>query len=326
LNRVQIETNNDKIWNVQKITFELLKAAQKGPVIIDLLHEGPCCQHIGLTELLNQICEFLNVSKTHFSINTSNQISSSSYTERRTPFVELATAKKYCHKIFFDSTLEKRFGIFIGRSNVSRLNLASYLHKYHRNLTEMTFHYDHNDDFHQNNFGLEQFLEKYWDDRHRVFEFIEYLPIRSEQFSYPILWNQKGFDLDAQYKKIFCDIVCETVSSGDSFFITEKTLRCIANCRPFIINGPRHVLTNLKKLGFETFDRWWDEGYDSDPDDARISGIIGNIDWIAKQSDDTIIQWFKEMNPVLQHNVQVLTQLHDTDITKNNFYYESRSE
>jgi hypothetical protein len=321
-NSVDVVSSNGKIWDLPKTIFDLQSAARKGPVNINLLYEGPCCVDIGLEYILDQICDLLQVDIDHFVIFTSNQLSSSKYLQYRTSFVELETAQYHCRQNFFSSTLEKRFGLFIGRSNYERLRIASYLHKHYQSQTEMTFHYDPHSEFHRNNFGLEMAIEKSWDDRHQVFDFLNYVPLKNEAHTYPILWDQKGFDLDSQYSKIFCDIVCETYTTGRSFFITEKTFRCIANHRPFIIYGPRYFLKNLKKLGFNTFDSWWDEGYDSDAEDAKYQSIIGNVNWIAEQSHSTIRQWFNEMTPILKHNVRTLQNLTHSQILKTVFYYD----
>lgn len=314
-------TANGKIWNLDQVTFDLISAARRGKVSIDLAFEGPCCQDIGLDQLLDKICNFLSLDPNHFEIYTSNQLPSSKYREKRNGFVELEHAKKFCNTVR-QSSLEKRFGMFIGRSNASRLGIASHLYQQHKKQTEMSFHYDPADDYHRSNFGLELFLEKNWDHRHKVFEFLDHVPITYDAQTYPILWNQKAFDLDSQYQKLFCEIVCETYTSGKTFFVTEKTMRCIAFKRPFVVHGPKYFLYNLKLLGFQTFDAWWDELYDSDSDDARYGGLLNNIDWIGSQSHDTIKQWYDEMKPVLEHNCRVLKNLTNQQILKTTFHYD----
>ena len=34
---------------------------------------------------------------------------------------------------------------------------------------------------------------------------------------------------------------------------------------PFIVQGSQWFLHRLRDMGFQTFDRWWDEGYSEDP-------------------------------------------------------------
>ena len=156
-----------------------------------------------------------------------------------------------------------------------------------------------------------------YEDRQEVFQFIDALPLHLDQkLVYPITvfnkvssWNLLNF-----YQHFFCEIVCETYFSGQTFFMTEKIIRPIFAKRPFLIQGPTNYLKNLQALGFKTFSAWWDEGYDQDPPDARYSTFKYNIDYIASQSENTIKQWYLEMQPVLEHNYNVLQTLTDQQI------------
>lgn len=314
-------TSNEIVWNSDQITFDLISAAKNGTVDIDLAYEGPCCQNVGLDSILDNIAQLLSLGPDHFVIHTSNQLPSSRYVEKRYGLVELSRAKQFCNTVG-SWNFEKRFGLFIGRSNPIRLGIAGYLYTEHKDQTEMSFHYDPTDDFHRNNFGLEILLEKYWDHRHRVFKFLDHVPITYDKQTYPILWNQAAFDLSKQYQSLFCEIICETFTSGKTFFLTEKTMRCIAFKRPFIVHGPKYFLHNLKMLGFQTFSDWWDESYDQDTDYSRYGSILHNVDWIASQSQNTIKRWYQEMQPVLEHNCRVLANLTNQEILKTSFYYE----
>lgn len=307
---IQIVTSDSVIWDREKVVFDLINAAQHGPVILHLLYEGPDCIEAGIDKVLDQVSALLQLPRTHFLINTSNQLASSAYPEQRSKFVELDLAKQLATSVApINSTLQHRFGMFIGRSNWQRLGIAAYLHTKYRSLASMTFHYNPELDYHRSNFGLEEFVQRNWDHREYVYEFLKHVPITHDEQSYPILWKTHGFGLTEQYKNIFVEIVCETFFSGRTFFITEKTLRCIINRRPFLVQGPKHYLKNLQLLGFKTFDNWWSESYDSDHADARYLTFCNQIDWIATQSSHTIEQWYKEMQPTLEHNIQCLQQL-----------------
>ncbi len=320
---VKILTSDGVIWNRDQVIIDLITAANHGNVVVDLLHEGPCCDTLGLDHMLDKVVASTGIDRSNVTILTSNQISSSTYQEKRLGFVELQLAKEIGIKHqFMPSTLNKLFGIFVGRSNWARLGLASYVFTKYNTQTNMTFHYDPKLDFFKENFGIEQLLVKQWNQCHDVIEFLEHLPIKNSNETYPILWNKAAFNLNDQYQDIFCEIVCETFFSGRVFFFTEKLMRCIINQRPFIVQGPQYFLSNLKKLGFKTFDQWWDEGYSDDCPDAMFNSIRQNIDWIAEQSWDTIENWYIEMQPVLEHNFHTLMNLQNSKIisTKFNFY------
>lgn len=321
--KIKVATSDCKIWNKQQLIFQIISAAQNGPLVLDLLYEGPDCNQVGIDSILDDVCNLLQVDSSHFLIQTSNQISSSRYTEQRTPFVELEFYKNLAKNLKAQPAKPcYKFGLFIGRSNWQRLGLAAHLMQHYRDQTLIRFHYDNKDDFHQSNFGLEQLIQKNWDKRHEVMAVLDLLPMVQEKENYPILWNTRAFDLHKQYLQILVDIVCETYFTGRTFFITEKTLRNFVFKRPFIIQGPKHFLTNLKKLGFQTFDTWWDEGYDQDADDARLQSICNNIDWIGQQTDSTLIQWHNEMQPVLEHNFDTFLNLTNKQILTTTFCYD----
>lgn len=318
MNIVKIITCDSKIWNVEQVILDITQASFKGPVVIDLLHEGPCNQSINLDHLLNSVTD-LKVQ----SIQTANQIQSSSFPETRFSFVELNMARKKAETtVPSTSSLEKRFAMFISRSNWQRLGLASYLWKHYKDTALITYHYDGTLDYHKENFGLETLLQKHWNTRHAVYEFLEQLPITLDHQTYPILWNQRAFDLDNHYNQIFCELVCETFFTGKTFMMTEKTMRPIIQRRPFVVQGPKFYLENLKALGFKTFDTWWDESYDIDGPDGQFESIRWTIDYIGKQSPEIISDWYNQMQPVLEHNAKVLSQLTDQQVTTTQFKSE----
>ena len=318
MNSVTCVVSDSKIWNLDQFIVDLATAAQSGPVVIDMLHEGPCNQSINLDHLLTSIPE-LKVQ----SIQTANQIQSSSFPETRFSFVELNMARKKAETtVPSTSLLEKRFAMFISRSNWQRLGLASYLWNHYKDTALITYHYDSAIDYHRENFGLETLLQKHWNTRHAVYEFLEQLPITLDHQTYPILWNQRAFELDDCYKQIFCELVCETFFTGKTFMMTEKTMRPIIQRRPFVVQGPKFYLENLKALGFKTFDTWWDESYDMDGSDGQFESIRWTIDYIGKQSPETIRDWYNQMQPVLEHNAKVLYELSDHQVVTTRFKSE----
>jgi hypothetical protein len=248
-------------------------------------------------------------------------VGSSQFREKRTLFTELQFVQQKAKNIVkLPSTLEKKFGLFIGRSNWIRLSLASYIDHHYHDMSIITYHYDPQSDYHMANFGLEELLNKSWNDSDLILNFLKKLPLTEKTLEYPICWNAGALELDEYYQKLFCDVVCETYYSGNVFFMTEKTMRAIANRRPFLIQGPKFFLKNLTRLGFQTFDSWWDEGYDEDPWDFKHLALRQNIDFIAKQSQSTVQQWYDEMSPILDHNYNTLLELTANKILKTEFY------
>ena len=102
------------------------------------------------------------------------------------------------------------------------------------------------------------------------------------------------------YTNAFVEIVHET--DINSFFITEKTIRPILFKKPFIIMGCQGYMEGMKKLGFETFDRWLDERYDQAEGKHRYDSILRRIDQIGSMSYESCTQMNLEMQEVIEHN------------------------
>lgn len=85
-------------------------------------------------------------------------------------------------------------------------------------------------------------------------------------------------------------------------FPTEKIFRDIYLKRPFMVVGPRGFLVELAKMGYATFNYFWDESYDLQQSLAdRIEGVTGNLHLLSKikkKIKDNPVH----MDTILQHN------------------------
>jgi hypothetical protein len=106
------------------------------------------------------------------------------------------------------------------------------------------------------------------------------------------------------YQDIAVDIICETRIIGNIFFATEKLWRCMVAGRPFIAMAAQHYLKNLHRLGFKTFNDFWDEGYDDYDPANRIREIEKLIQHLAHKPIREMQAMLMEMKPILDHNLQ----------------------
>lgn len=120
----------------------------------------------------------------------------------------------------------------------------------------------------------------------------------------------KTKNLVDSYGECFCAIVTETIYESDLGYISEKTTCAISARLPFIIVGGPNSLDYFKKLGFKTFDRWWDESYDQELNHStRLLKIFNLIDKIGNTPIDELKQIYTEMIDILEHNINVLKNL-----------------
>lgn len=129
--------------------------------------------------------------------------------------------------------------------------------------------------------------------------------------------NEIGLRMDILknvYLDSFCEIVSETRFAQPTANFSEKTLRAMYYKRPFVVVAPPNTLEYIKSLGFMTFDKWFDESYDTCTDPAnRFKKIIEVIDSIEDTPIDTLRQYYNEMQEILNHNHKMIC-----DYYKNN--------
>ena len=109
-----------------------------------------------------------------------------------------------------------------------------------------------------------------------------------------------GFDQQI-YEKPYNDsgvsIVTESIVNGDEIFLTEKIWKPIIAGQPFVVHGQCGYLKHLKKLGFKTYENYWDESYDNESNfDKRTSMLVDlikclkNYDWKKFYEESAIIR------------------------------------
>ena len=311
---VTVITSDSRVWNFAEVCTTIATAiATKQDLVLDLNNEGPDFETLGLVELIDdyptKVVHFRNtvqqnINNIIFDIGSSNWINST-----RATLAEVTVNKN----------ITTAFGMFIGRSNVHRLYLSGYL--FANTKSNQTFHCDPNEQSHRHNIGLEELLELY-DTKNvdHVFDLIKNGPITKDKLTYPI-YSTHHHDIYKEYNNFLVDIVCETYYNGNTFYPTEKTWRPIMLSTPFIVQGPQWYLHRLRDLGFQTFDRWWDEGYAEDPADHQPHEIVKVINQLKTKSITELSKMYTEMQPVLAHNKKRFLELKSEDFNKCRLVY-----
>jgi hypothetical protein len=207
--------------------------------------------------------------------------------------------------------IESHYGFFIGRSNWQRLLLGSHLYNHYKSKTVMTYHYDSAIDYHRPHAAVDQLIGNLGIDQslNEVSNFLQQLPIKQDIIQqYPII-KSSCYGVTPLYTKFFLELVCETFSTGKTFFPTEKTWRPMICKTPFMVQGPIDHLKNLRRLGFKTFDSWWDESYDEDGGLTAIDCIKRNLLQLNNLSVDQLKLMYQDMLPTLDHNREVFMSL-----------------
>jgi hypothetical protein len=306
-NFITVQTSDGRIWNIKEVVSDILRADDNA--IVDLAAEGPCAVSLGLDKMLEQS------QAKNLILQTSNALEKSWKNVRYQPpmhFVD--STQRLGTKIVTKNQDARTFGIFIGRSNAKRLLLSSVVADY---SSLQTFHFDCSNEFHRNNLGLENLLYNYGKPAfEKACKFLLGTPMYLDAItSYPILLDHH-LDIAEHYNRFFIEVVCETYFTGQTFFCTEKIWRPIVLRTPFIVQGPKNFLSNLKLMGFKSFDKWWEEGYSEDPADHQPIEIIQVIKSIASNTPQQLHTMYTEMTDILEHNYQTFMSLTEDDFLR----------
>jgi hypothetical protein len=308
---------DSKFWNIELLAVDILKSIEKtDQAVIHFNREGPAFAETNLYNLFQYLKDSHNVDLSKITILTGNLIEDTTQEYKvniykqwlyEFPVIKLELPK-YSHALEKNS-IAKKFGIFIGRSNHMRLALAGHMFSNHRDNTLLTYHYESSSDYHKNHLGLEELIHKFGPNSDIIKDSIDLIrasPILKEETrTYP-LGIPECLNILSWYNQFYVEIVCETYFRGEVFFPTEKTWRALAMKTPFIVQGPSFFLKRLKKIGFKTFSNWWDESYDEDPDDYKLTSILRVIDEINCLDMEQV---YKEMQPILEHNHELFRKL-----------------
>lgn len=110
------------------------------------------------------------------------------------------------------------------------------------------------------------------------------------------------------FKNTYYSIICETLGTGNDFFLSEKTVKAMFSKRVFVMFGPQHFLKRLHELGFQTFGAVLDESYDNEPvDEIRYQKAMLQVLRLAHFSTAQIV--YQQVDHVIQHNFNQLSAI-----------------
>lgn len=314
---VKVIVSDDHVWNLSEVIASITYAKNKNQdLVLDLNNEGPDFEAL-------KLMQFIGNWDNRTTVLTRNPVQrpvGKVKFDRKHPHF-ITNAKNKLLDVDVSKQIEKPFGIFIGRSTAHRLYLSSYV--YNHCNAHQTFRYDYKETFHRNNLGLEQLINTYgFESIDDIIKLLKNSPLTVNEDLDPQGDNNLTYCLHTEYKHFLVEIVCETYCTGNTFFPTEKTWRPIMMETPFIVQGPQWYLQRLKDIGFQTFDRWWDEGYAEDPADYQPEEIIKIINDINGKSLQDLDIMYQEMQATLKHNKKRFMELtnKDFEIFKNDTY------
>lgn len=121
-----------------------------------------------------------------------------------------------------------------------------------------------------------------------------------EQYYYNVSWSIPM----TMYNACRFNLVVETdIDYQHCFFLTEKTVKALLTGMPFVSMSHANFLSQIRKLGFVTYDSLWDESYDQQTAfDKRMDQVVQlcdqlcNFDWEANRTQLETIKLRNQSN------------------------------
>ena len=124
--------------------------------------------------------------------------------------------------------------------------------------------------------------------------------------------GQGNFDADLpfqikHYDDTFISIVFCAFPFDEACHLHSSTFNPIYCGHPIIQFGPKGSLQELKNRGFKTFNRWWDESYDTaDNGWDRFRMILEIVKTLSNKTHEELIQMYIEMKDTLVYNSELI--------------------
>lgn len=118
------------------------------------------------------------------------------------------------------------------------------------------------------------------------------------------------------YNQAYVNLVVETdIDYQHSFFLTEKTIKCLITGMPFVVYATPFFLQNLHALGFRSYGDFWDEGYDLETD--MLTRVKKIVDLMNRLKEFDWSNHFADLAKIAAHNRTTFFRLNH--LTNSNF-------
>lgn len=313
---VTIEVCGDHWINKQSVLNTLATAAPDETIVLDFCNEGPCFALLELEQHLH---------------NRTVQIQRFPNTVETVPYTRITVPK---HSHFWEMSKqyntvpvpkwnqEYLFGLFIGRRTRARCSIVyDVAHEFEqeslislmRDTNPLPWQHTVGEDFEQHTEWPVEAIHPWWNtvsipsvDDHA----------KNDQFDPAQNTNR---DLLKHYHRFAIELVCETYTLGDSFFVTEKTVRPISAGKPLFAYAPKHFLARLRELGFKTWVLLWDETYDNYEGIQRWMRIKQQMCQLAQLNPAEFAELEQRAQAICVYNKQVQAEMLGKENDKTHF-------
>lgn len=322
---IPVRVCGDQWMNYEEVHTLLSNHQAHEAIELDLRHEGPSLRALGLLDLITKlqvphrkitVKDFANQKETLPFARKSNQSISHFVTNNDHYWLDhlAPVAPDYL------------FGYFMGRPMISRAVMMhdicrQFSHDFLVSCMASTALAPWENDI---GINLEKFLD--WVNPTDSDQFMHWwqhnrpksIDNHAVHDQYDLCQNTNK-DLLVHYSRFVIELTAETFTLGESFFMTEKTVRPLMAAKPVLIYASKNFLANLRELGFRTWSDHWDEDYDKFQGPMRWNMMKKTIKQILSRDDraDLMIA----IQDIANHNrhrlIEIKQQSKTNSISKN---------
>lgn len=226
----------------------------------------------GFADFIEELCELFNIPKKSILFETHGD-SDERFSHRKLMLGIFVASKKIIRDFNKDLTGSKFVGTTIGRYSPLRFRLVYELDREFPNDNYTVFQPTVD---HVNN-SLRAVSNIYRDELSWMSTKTFDKDILTNMWSGCVSW----YDALPNYGNIWNNYKIEIISETDShsnFWFTEKTARCLATGKPFVILAGKGSLKTLREFGFKTYGDIIDESYDEyESANERIKRLLFSL-------------------------------------------------
>ena len=295
--------------------MDQLSTTQDQHIVLEVNTEGPSLRALGIVDRVISLCDPARVSIRGWCNAVEN-----------VPFQRLDRwqyshffwmSRRYWTEGVLPSSHQYAFGYFMGRRTLPRaVMMYDVLHEFARDSMVSAMRTRVPDPWVESSPGIDVEHMSEWvhpDVEHTWRAWWRRASVPSldgatvsEQYQEDRNTNQS---LLRFYNRFDIELVAETYTRGDTFFVTEKTVRPIVAGRPMLIYGPCNFLARLHELGFRTWHSLWDESYDALEGPARWEKIRHVMRGIVTMPTAQRAEMLIQAQHIVEHNRSILDDI-----------------
>jgi hypothetical protein len=311
-----------------KVLFYIFQG-NEGFSLFDKTHEYWPVHEYNYFKLLHDFFSKKNIKLKNVIYHTSNLLEKENYKTwcdlnnindrifviSNSTFAEVSKTPNWFNLENIEETFESQYTYKIKSKEIKLFSCLNRRDRAHRSvLIAMLDYYnllDNNDVSHPKKDT--NFIIDYWKNLHPAFEenkiqnLQKKLPLTLDYDDFEVNWANVWFR--ETYLRTWISVITETLYQDEimSVFVSEKIFKPMIAMQPFLLVGQPRTLEFIRKMGFRTFDRWWDESYDTEFHPIkRMQKVCEILLDLKKLSKKEWLLIYREMYDVLLHNQNFL--------------------